>query len=367
MPAPIAAFAADCHLSRTIWVDRPDIADDSLHSFKQIVDWLVGKPYAMPLFLPGDLFDKNVQDDAYVLSFFIKQMQRLKEAGIPVYQIQGQHEMTRRVPWADLGGCEHINKRTVYLAQHHIYGLDFQPADRLADALSAIPPDTDILVCHQVWKELMGGVGNPEGSFVQVPKSVKWIVTGDYHKHFQKQFDFGADGVRNVVSTGSTHIRSLKEEPEKGFFVLMSDNTFQSVPLSTRPVVYDRVMTPTELGNLRHRSFPQHELKPIWRVEYLYDIDGARDYLKSIVGERAHLFDKPIGMPKSEETVENRQEIVDIFDALKLETGDDTLLYESCASLLSASDDNLEQAIERLIEKLKERDWDALGINNENQ
>ena len=363
MPHPIAAFAADCHLSRTIWVDRPDIADDSLHSFEQICDWVFKQDLEIPLFFPGDLFDKNVQDDAYVLAFFVKQMNRLDEAGHKVYHIQGQHEMTRRVPWASLGNCEHLHKKTVKVREFDIYGLDFQPADRLDAALKDIPLTTSILVCHQVWKELMGGVGNPEGSFEQVPNTVSHIVTGDYHKHFQKTFTFDSGERRHVVSTGSTHIRSLKEEPEKAFFVLMSDGSFQSIPLDTRPVVYDRVMTPTDLNNIRHRAFPQHNLKPIWRVEYLHDMEGVRDILKDAAKDKVHLFDKPIGLPKAEEACEDRQSIVDIYDALKQETGEDELLHQACAVLLGADEKDLDETIDRLISDLKERDWDELGTN----
>lgn len=71
-----------------------------------------------------------------------------------------------------------------------------------------------MLVCHQVWQDLMGDIGNPQGCFADVPANISTIITGDKHEAICQGY-----AGKVVLSPGSTHLRSISEPVDKSFYI----------------------------------------------------------------------------------------------------------------------------------------------------
>ncbi|NIN69805.1 MAG: hypothetical protein GTO63_35015, partial [Anaerolineae bacterium] len=68
---------------------------------------------------------------------------------------------------------------------------------------------TNILLCHQVWRERMGGQSIAErgcdGSFTDIPH-VEMVISGDFHAHKTTNHK-GKNGQKlTAVSPGSTYM-----------------------------------------------------------------------------------------------------------------------------------------------------------------
>ena len=110
------------------------------------------------IFAAGDLIDVR-RPPSEVAEFLRTQLDRL--ATISFRYIQGQHELSSP-PWlsAISDNVQHLDGRepvNVYgTGGMSLIGIDWQPADKLAEKLEAIPDDVDILMAHQVWEDFMG-------------------------------------------------------------------------------------------------------------------------------------------------------------------------------------------------------------------
>lgn len=244
-------FTADNHLSPLIWLNRESIVDDAYKAFVQIIDYAVR--FTVPVILGGDVIDKR-RPDPKTVDFICHQMDRCRDAGVPVFYIQGQHELDRTTPWLSVHPWPtHVHKKTFFIGELEFYALDWLPREELLVELAAIPPSTDVLVCHQVWHEHMGNIGQQDGSFTEVPH-VKSVLTGDYHVTDVKNY-IGQTGQQlTVYSPGATRLCALDQPPQKTFFVLtpLPDRRLnhEHVRLSTRMLEKRLVFSPMDLDNL---------------------------------------------------------------------------------------------------------------------
>lgn len=295
MRYPIAVVSADWHVEFNAYVKIRDMTRDSHFSLEQIVDLCVDRE--LPLIGAGDLFDKNSPDSASV-QFVVNQMDRLKPFGSCWY-VQGQHEMVRSHPWMGLSPrAKHIHKSLVELHDVRFYGLDYQRPDNLGPELKAIPATADVLVCHQVWIDLMGRQIGGEGEFSQIPH-VAAVITGDFHKHLAMEA-VGASSQRMLVfSPGSICLQSIKEDPSKFVFILYDDLSYESVKLKTRPVRKLSALSPEgfeEVLRILPESLepgvglPDYISKPIVEIRYAHDIPDVHMRVHKIAKDRAHLF-----------------------------------------------------------------------------
>ena len=95
---PLMVLSSDWHLSPFSWKKHPNVHRDSYYSLQQIVDLCI--QLNVPLIAAGDLFDiKHPPSESVV--FCVEQMARLQRVGLPVYYIQGQHELSE-IPWISL-------------------------------------------------------------------------------------------------------------------------------------------------------------------------------------------------------------------------------------------------------------------------
>lgn len=315
---------SDLHLSDRIWRHRP-IEGDSYHSWAQIVNLAIAQ-HVDGVILAGDILDKQ-QNLSVPIQHLLAGLAQLRDACIPVYFNQGQHEY-QQSPWMDL------DPETRWL--HHddlvtpegwrIAGCDYQNADNLQAFLrSPRALAADILVCHQVWKDFMGEHGKPQGEFADIPANVKILITGDYHEHICQNF-----GSLTVLSPGSTHMRSISEPENHEVFLLElgtkdTKPKIQSLPLYTRPCIrLDTKSLPDFKALKKHTNTllegaasyaQQHDLPPavrlpLVRLSHRTDEDELVRQFADEFRDRGHLFFRQVTSPTADEP-----SVIDYLDA----------------------------------------------------
>jgi DNA repair exonuclease SbcCD nuclease subunit len=295
---------SDLHLSDTIWKHRP-IHGDSYHSWSYIVQYAV-LAGVDAVILAGDILDKqlNVANPVAKLNAGLL---KLRDAGVTVLYNQGQHEFQRDLPWMDVAnlGAKHLKGKSDFCFSNglRIAGFDYCNEKTLAERLGEIEKDSGqeyFLVCHQVWKDFMGDVGKTQGCFDDLPKNVRFMLTGDFHQTIVREVSKDL----TVLSPGSTHLRSLAEPAEKHFFEISADQKGLSIEVRDIPTrrylevktgtlpylqISERVKTfvGQDFGDL-----PEELRKPIVRIVHgKDDFDFVRHIKESFDG-LAHLFFK---------------------------------------------------------------------------
>jgi len=306
MARPIAAFAADLHLRPVTWTKHPELKHDAYESLDYIITYCIREQ--LPLILAGDLFDK-VRPDSLSVDRYMKAMDRMQQASLRVYAVDGNHD--RATPsWAQLHGWV-IMLGADNISGIEFAGIDWQPKDKLQDAINNLFTEVSplVLVMHQSWDEIQG-VGITEGSFDMLPTSIT-LITGDYHVTTTCEGK-AADGGRVVAySPGSTCMQALNEDPRKSFGVIHSDLSVTWESIDTRPYFYKELqneqqlvdfVTGTELGGLDTPYNPVIQ-KPILRVKFVDEIPDAHQRLTQTFSDRCHLFLEP-----------QRQQITEVID-----------------------------------------------------
>lgn len=312
MPKRIAVVAADCHLRYRTWSGRKNLTQDSYFALEQIADYCIEKH--LPLILAGDIWDAQVAQNYDILRYR-SVSPRLQDAGIPIHYIQGNHDRAVvleddipavPLPAAVSDGDVHIDHKLFKLGGRTFYGLDWQPASKLTDALLEIPESAEVLVCHQSWAELMK-TGKAEGTLKIVPH-VQLVITGDYHFHLEGTVTRTDGSELRYISPGSTCMQDIGEEPQKHFFVLYDDLSVKSIKLKGRPFERFRVETPEELDDLitnglplfldavsdgAAEHLPEKLVTPLVRVTYPNDLPDAFTRLTAAAEGRFHLFTDP--------------------------------------------------------------------------
>lgn len=296
---------SDNHLSPYIWADRPTIYGDAYRSFTQIVDYAVKTRY--PLFLLGDVIDKR-RPDATTVDFICEQMQRCQAADVPVFYTQGQHELDRTTPWLSVHPWpQHIHKKSILVDGMEIYGLDWLPRDELLQALAEMPPSRTVLMCHQVWREFMGNIGQQDGSMTEIPH-VRYVLTGDYHDTKIGNV-IGASGQQiTYVSAGATKLCAIDQPVNKVFLEVANVDgalQFTPVPLRTRQLINRTIYSAQDLestvawfnawAQTNNRPDAQYDqsLAPLVRLTYREDVPDLVQRITAVAGA-AEIFFEPI-------------------------------------------------------------------------
>lgn len=315
-PNPVAVLSADWHLCRSAWTWRR-VRGDADFALEQTVD--ASLALGVPLIAAGDLFD-DVHPGAEDVAAVRRQLGRMAAAGLPVYYVQGQHDRSP-LPWLDAvaESVVHLDRRGVRLGGLRVVGLDWQPGSRLAEAVAAVAPGADVLVCHQVWSEFMGSAataaGRTEGNLADVPCPL--IVTGDYHCHFWRDVPTPGGGAVRAISPGAPHRLAIDEGDAFGVFVLADDGTLVDWPLAARPAIRHVIAHETDLvrwldGGLdsaladaasyaEAAGLPTEVRPPLVRVQHPADLAGAADRLEAAVSGRGVLFRKPVAAPAEDD------------------------------------------------------------------
>lgn len=297
--SPVAILAADTHLAPRAWAYR-DITGDSYFAFQHLVSMACDS--GCDLIVAGDVMDRqaNRSETVAVLAAALRQ---LKGAGRRIYYVIGQHDGGDHWGEVDPEVAIHLHKKHADVGGRRVYGLDYQPAGILQEELAKVPKHTDLLVCHQVWLDLQGPLGFPQGSFSDVPH-VRLMLTGDYHKHLSKSARGASGQELRVLSPGSTCMQSKDEEQEKRVFVLNADNTICSRGIPARPVLrIPDVLTDGQLEKIvaglplqlkaaaaEASDLPGLLRKPLVVVKAAYELRDARRRIAAAIGDAGHLF-----------------------------------------------------------------------------
>lgn len=294
----LANITADNHLEPRAWAKYPTLEGDSYISFSQITG--ACRRDRVPMINAGDALNISTPD-ASTVRFFCYELGLMADQGLETLYIEGQHEMSKPTPWLSIArGTWHVDGQQFTIGRFNCYGLNWQPADKLADALTKIPPGTDILVAHQVWHEKMGRLRSCEGKLADVPH-VKMIITGDYHRHDITKVS-ASDGRGDIIvaSPGSICMQTSDESQDKYYFKLYDDGSLESVKIRTRPVVYGEFINPgtfsQDLANAvrqaqqRDENLEERIRMPIASIKYDEAIPDAGPAITKAFTGVAHLF-----------------------------------------------------------------------------
>lgn len=300
---PLFVFCADTHLADGAWTSRPAIYGDSYYSFSQIIDYCIENK--LPLVIGGDVLDVK-RNLAAPVQKLCEQMTRMQTANLPVYYTQGQHELDRNITWMSVHPWpKHVNEQAFTVAGVKLWGIDWLPRNDIQEAFKRVPADTDILVCHQVWKDLMKNIGRPECELSDV-HIVRHVLTGDFHVTTIEQ-GVNAQGVPvKLYSPGSACMQDISESPDKSFYVVRhtgSDFDVELVPMRARRFKAYSLTDQTALDSFCAGGFeadvaqlvmspplPDGIDKPLVRVKFDKRLPDAHLRITNAVGKAAHLF-----------------------------------------------------------------------------
>jgi len=337
---PVAICTSDWHLDDHTWTSRPELHGDSVESLRQIVNY--AEKYSVPILAAGDLIDVRRPSPTTIQNL----IDTLDEFEHGVYYIQGQHELQYPTPWLQsvLEGRKLAGERGDYPMDMPIHwvdhkrskspcayplcdgycgsmprpavgGLDWTPRAQLPARLTQLP-ELSILLMHQVCRDFMGELCTSEFDLANLP-SVDVVVMGDFHEHRQLTVVNSSGDEVLVLSPGSINMRTISEQPDKYVWLLRYDPrteqwSAESLPLRTRPLcevsplLYEHDMESLclQLDTLLEeavrnskrgrRRCADHLHVPMLSIRYSRDIERAASRLREIVGERAHLFARPL-------------------------------------------------------------------------
>jgi hypothetical protein len=351
MPEAIAVLSADTHLAQRSWAKHPGLMGDSYYGLKQLVDYCTAAE--LDLVLAGDVFDKN-RPDSLTIWHTRTQIDRMERQDLSVYFQNGQHDLVNTgESWLNAISwwSEHIHQKQFDLGGIVAYGLDWTPADQIKQEFDKIPTSTDLLIAHQVWRDLMGPrIGESECAFADVPV-VKMILTGDFHRHLKLEASNKDNAITRILSPGPVCMQSIDEDPAKYFFVLSDDMSIQSIRLKTRNCFRFNLSNKDDLeifltGNVEaacepQQNVPDNIVKNIVHITYEDNIPEAYTRIINAINSRAHLFLVPIKQKQEIVTIETerRRALADggMEACLELLTAKDSHLYRDVLSLLKAS------------------------------
>ena len=199
-------MTADNHFKKLTWASRPEISGDTYHGFEQVVDLMLKEN--LPLVIGGDFFD-TPKPDSYSVDFAIKQIERLRKAGLATYWIDGNHDASTP-SWCGIIGATSLHKQLTQIGGLQVYGVNYTPMHLLEEELKHVPADCDVLVMHQLLDLAMPMEGMWNFTHKHVPSHVKLVMLGDYHvtcnyKHNNTEYHY----------PGSTAMLSRSENPTK--------------------------------------------------------------------------------------------------------------------------------------------------------
>lgn len=353
---PHTLYCSDTHLRHK--------RGDEQFAFTQIVDAAIGTRGVKRVIVAGDMLDKQ-SNRSRVISFVMKEVDRLEAAGIEFWYTQGQHDWDDP-PW--LSGhrwARHMHRQTVEADGCCFYGLDWQPFGALQEELKEVPEGADALVCHQVWSDWMGQVTNPQGAFAEVPGHIKLLLTGDLHERRLERRK-NADGVKmTVVSAGATTQQKIDEPADHFYCLVFPDGSVEHKRLKSRVMIDWSVMNRSEdvdrfaaeiepeLASAAQKAaamdLPADMCRPYLRVTYSPRLSDTVRRVERLVGDRAVLYFKEL-LP--EEKVEAYQKArkgdkgaavtpLSVLDQ-EVDKDESPQVYELVSRMLQATDKELE-------------------------
>ena len=350
---PLFVFCADLHLEDGAWSSRPGIYGDAYYSFEQLVDYCI--EHALPLILGGDVLEKK-SNSARPIAKLFEGLSRMRDAGVPVYYIQGNHEFDRNAPWLSAHDWPiHMHEARFDINGAKVAGFDWLPRGDIQAAFTRVPQNTDILITHQVWKDFMGNLGRTDCELTDV-HHVQTILNGDFHVTKTVTSANAQGKTVTMLSPGSTCMQDMSESPDKFFFVIGRIPTtnaiaFTPVQLKTRRFLNYVVKDQDTLDALcagqlvkdinaqLDDTLPANINKPLVRIKFDKQLPDAYLRLITAVGDFAHIACEAISEKYSTDKTSTRNSAKnDLLSALADLVGEDSEAYKLSAALLVAED-----------------------------
>lgn len=188
----------------------------------------------------GDLFHNRNPDLRDIIPT-IHTLERLRDAGIPVLAVVGNHERKRDAQWLDLfqdlGLVERLDSTPVVVRDVAFYGVDYVPGSRIDDYdynFEETDAAYNVLVLHGRFEPFPYGEWDLQRFH---DAAVEWdaFLLGDYH-HFEKE----RVGDAWASYCGSTERVSAEERESRGYNVVEfgDDVGFTRRSLPTREFVF---------------------------------------------------------------------------------------------------------------------------------
>ena len=352
---PLFVFCADLHLEDGAWSSRPGIYGDAYYSFEQIVDYCI--EHRLPLVMGGDILEKK-QNLARPIAKLCAGLTKMQDEELEVFYIQGNHEYDRNAPWLSVHPWpthlhNHSAPRNIRGAQ--VYGLDWLPRGDIQNALAAVPPDTEILITHQVWKDFMGNLGRTDCELTDV-YHVTTVLNGDFHVTKTVTSANAQGKTVTMLSPGSTCMQDMSESPDKFFFVIgriptTGEIVFTPIQLRTRRFLNYVVKDQDTLDALcagqlvkdinaqLDDTLPANINKPLIRIKFDKQLPDAYLRLITAVGDFAHIACEAINEKYNTAKTATRDSAKnDLLSALADLVGEDSEAYKLAAALLVAED-----------------------------
>lgn len=247
---------ADCHLGCRQYGMRQR-EEDFYAAFADAADKAVANKVDAVV-IAGDLFD-SVKPSAEAVYIVKKIVSGLKDSGIAVLGVEGNHDLTGDGYWLEVCGirpltesmgtmCEAMVGGTVFA------GLPYMHPEQLVEALNRSADAgfrADVVVLHAGFAEL-GDSYSGELSVQAVLPALKrmgarYVALGHIHVPLEPVFD----GV-HFVQPGSTEVKDIAESPDKHAVLaeVGASVSHSVVPLSTRPVEVVNVASEDDLHRL---------------------------------------------------------------------------------------------------------------------
>lgn len=241
---------ADTHLGKTESRIR-EREQDFYSSFKQVVDFAVSSKIDF-IVHGGDLFD-TARPPTRTLIFAVRELMRLKKAGIPVFIVAGSHDIgvgdTILSVLEEMGLLKNLSASRYYSVLGEkivmdgelfndvfICGLAGKRAniDSVYEKLEPLNRGKySIFIFHHAISDISEKFADIPTSLL--PKGFDYYASGHWHGFFETHYDRGL-----VVYPGSTEYNDLKEmetDREKYFCVVDTEtNNFEKIKIRTRPI-----------------------------------------------------------------------------------------------------------------------------------
>ncbi len=229
------AHISDTHLGQRQY-HLPEREQDIYDALKQAINRIIEEKVDFVIF-SGDIFDRSRPPNDAVL-LLMEQLMLLKEKGIQLYFILGQHDspkseqnailwlytMTEVAHYLGDGKPENFLKqgKDVLLIgfDHHDKGNDLEELLKKFKEIDSMAKEHDghkILVLHQGLNDVDDFVGDLNVN--DLPKNFTYYAIGDIHKNFEKKYDFLGGPLVYPGSIESASTEGIKEPP-KGFYII---------------------------------------------------------------------------------------------------------------------------------------------------
>ena len=245
----------DTHLGRK---DRnlEERRHDYYSVFKQVVDYVIENNIDFVLHT-GDLFDK-ARPSVETLVFTVKQLERLKERGIPVFLVPGSHDVgvgeTIISLFDELGLIKDISDRRYFKEENGNIILDGElykdvfvcgvigKRAHIEDIYRQLKPVEKgkyrIFAFHHIVSDVIEKFADIPTSLL--PKNFDYYAGGHWHGFFEMKYNNGI-----IIYPGSTEYNDLKEiesGQERLFCVVDTEtNSVEKVRLKTRKHIVHKI------------------------------------------------------------------------------------------------------------------------------